>query len=73
MELSPKAIRFLIDALKLYEEHVECRLQKEECLSDNELADLANDRQYLLALRQELHSRHEDLLKASEAVPIRPR
>lgn len=70
MDLSAKAIRFLIDALKHYEEHVERRLQ-EEGLSDDAVADLANDRQYLLALRQDLQSRHEDLLKGTVAVSSR--
>lgn len=68
MDLSPKAIRFLIDALTHYEAHVERRLQEEGRLSDDELADLANDRQYLLALRQDLQSRHEELLRSREAV-----
>ena len=62
MELSPKAIRFLIDAVKHYEEHFDRRLE-EDGLSDDELADLANDRQYLDALVQDLQSHHEDLLK----------
>ena len=63
MDLSPKAIRFLIDALKHYGEHFDRRLE-DESLSDDELADLANDRQYLLALAQDLQSHHDDLLKA---------
>ena len=70
MDLSPKDLRFLIDALKHYEEYHERRLE-EAALSDDELADLANDRQYLLALRQELQIRHEDLLKSSESVSTR--
>ena len=44
MELSPKPIRYLIDAVKHYEGHFDRRLD-EESLSDDELADLANDRQ----------------------------
>jgi hypothetical protein len=62
MDLSLKAIRFLIDALKHYGEHLERRLE-DEGLPDDELADLANDRQYLVALGQDLQSYHEDLLK----------
>jgi hypothetical protein len=67
MDLSPKAIRFLIDAVKHYEEQLDRRLE-EEGLSDDELADLTNDRQYLAALVQDLHSYHEDLLKGSVAL-----
>ena len=68
MELSPKAIRIIIDALKHYEEHYERRLE-EEGLSDDAVADLANDRQYLLALRQDLQSRHDMLVKGRESLP----
>ena len=70
MELSPKALRFLIDALKLHEEHFE-RCMQAGGLADDELADLANDRQYLLALRQDLQSRHDELLRDRETLPSR--
>lgn len=63
MDLSPKAIRFLIAALKHYGEHFDRRLE-DASLSDDELADIGNDRQYLVALAQDLQSQHEDLLKA---------
>ena len=49
MVLAPKAIRYLIDAVKHYEEHFDRRLD-EPGVSDDELADLANDRRYLAAL-----------------------
>ena len=62
MDLSPKAIRFLIDALQHYREHLDRRLE-ELGLSDDELADFGNDRQYVVALSQDLQSRHEYLLK----------
>ena len=68
MELSPKAIRFLIDAVKHYEEHFDRRLE-EDGLSDDELADLANDRQYLVALVKDLQSHHADLLKGRVSLP----
>ena len=62
MDLSPKAIRFLIEALKQYEQDYARRLEEVD-LSDDEMADLANDRQYLLALEQDLKSRHENLVE----------
>ncbi len=68
MDFSPKGLRFLIAALKHYEEYFDRRLQ-EEGLSDDELADLANDRQYLVALGQYLQSHHEDLLQGRVALP----
>ena len=58
MDLSPKAIRFLIEALKHYEQDYDRRLEETD-LSDDEMAELANDRQYLLALEQE--GRHPGL------------
>ena len=61
MELSPKAIRFLIEALKHYEQDYDRRLEEED-LSDDEMADLANDRRYLLALEQDLTIRQENLV-----------
>ncbi len=67
MELSPKAVRYLIDAVKYYENHLDHRLD-EENLSDDESADLANDRQYLIALVQDLQSYHENLLKGRVSV-----
>ena len=62
MDLSPKAVRYLIDALRHYREHLDCRLEAADS-SDDELADLGNDRQYGVALEQDLQSHHEDLLK----------
>ena len=62
MDLSPKAIRYLLEALRHYRVYLERRLE-EESLSDEDLADLANDRQYLAALAQDLQHKHEDLLK----------
>lgn len=67
MDLSPKALRFLIEAVNHYAEHLERRLE-EPGLSEDDLADLANDRQCLVALGQDLHSHHEDLVKGSVAV-----
>lgn len=64
MDLSPKAIRFLIDAVQHYEKHFDQRL-KEDGLSEDDMADLANDRQYLLALVEELQGLHEIHLKGS--------
>ena len=67
MELSPKAIRFLMDALKHYAEDLDRRLE-EECLSDDELADLGNDRQYLVALMQGLEYHYLEMFKGSEVL-----
>jgi len=67
IDLSPKAIRFLIEALNHYEEHCDRRLE-EKGLPEDKLADLANDRQYLLALRDDLQGQHDELFKGRESV-----
>jgi len=67
MDFSPKAIRFLLEALKLYGERLDCSLEDED-VSDDELSDIANDRQYLAALEQSLQSQHDDLLKGKASL-----
>lgn len=64
MDLSPKAVRYVIDALQHYREHLDRRLE-DASLSDDELADLGNDRQYVLALAQDLQCHHDELLKCA--------
>lgn len=64
MELSPKAIRYLLEALQHYRGDLDRRLE-EENLSEDDLADLANDRHYLAALVHDLQDKHEELLKGS--------
>jgi hypothetical protein len=68
MDLSPKAIRYLLDALQHYRGCLDRRLE-EDSLSDDDLADLANDQQYLAALAQDLQTKHEDLLKGCVSLP----
>lgn len=68
MDLSPKAIRYLLEALQHYRVHLNRRLE-EESLSDDDLADLVNDRQYLAALAQDLQNKHEDMVKGSVSLP----
>jgi hypothetical protein len=65
MIFSPKAIRFLIEALECYEADLERRAQHE--LSEDELADVINDRQYVAALRRDLQQEASD--KARHILP----
>lgn len=67
MQLSLKAIRFLIDALDHYGEHLDHRLE-DVSLSEDELADLGNDRQYVAALVDDLRSHHEELVKGQASL-----
>jgi hypothetical protein len=53
MQLSPKAIRFIIEALEYYRTHHEARLQDKH-VTEEEAADLTNNYQYLEALKTTL-------------------
>ena len=61
MNLSPKAIRFIIEALKHYQTSHEERL-RDARLTEDEVADLTNDYQYLEAMKTELKKYHGELL-----------
>jgi hypothetical protein len=54
MQLSPKAIRFIIAALEHYQTYHEERL-RDEHVTEEEAADLTNDHQYLEALKTDLN------------------
>ena len=53
MELSPKAIRFIIDALDYRINAYEERLKLEN-LNEDEISDITNDFMFLEALREEM-------------------
>jgi hypothetical protein len=61
MQLSPKAIRFIIEAVEHYQTHHGERLRNER-LTEEEAADLTNDRQYLEVLKTTLKQYHDDLV-----------
>ena len=60
MHLSPKAIRFLIEAIEHYQTCYEERLQVER-LTEEESADLTNDYHYLEAIKTDLKKYHAAL------------
>ena len=53
MELSPKAIRFIIEAVEHYQTYHEERL-RDEHLTEADVADLTNDQQYSEAPKTDL-------------------
>jgi predicted DNA-binding transcriptional regulator YafY len=61
MNLSPKAIRLIVEALEHYQTSHEERLRN-ECLTEDEIADLTNDCQYLEAIKTDLKKYHRELL-----------
>lgn len=62
MQLSPKAIRFIIEALEHYQTYHEERLQ-DDSLSEEEVADLTNDCQYLAVIKTDLQKDHDELIR----------
>ena len=67
MKLSPKAVRFVIEALDHYQKYHDHRLG-EEGLPEDDVSDLVNDRQYLEEIKQEFE-RYRDELSTSRKAP----
>jgi hypothetical protein len=61
LNLSAKATRFVIEALEHYQKYQDEQLQQPG-LSEEEAADLVNDRQYLEDIKKEFEKHHDDLL-----------
>jgi hypothetical protein len=61
MQLSPKALRFLIEAVEHYQTDHEERL-RDQHLTEEEGADLTNDHEYLEALKTTLQQYHDELM-----------
>jgi hypothetical protein len=61
MQLSPKAIRFIIEAVEHYQTYHKDRLQDEH-LTEEDAADLTNDHQYLEALKTDLKQYQNELM-----------
>ncbi|MBI4641903.1 MAG: hypothetical protein HY731_14535 [Candidatus Tectomicrobia bacterium] len=61
MQLSPKAIRFIIEAIEHYQAYHEERL-RDESLPEEEAADLTNDYQYLEAIKTDLKKYHDEFM-----------
>jgi hypothetical protein len=71
IQLSPKAIRSIIEAVSYYQTCHEERLRDEK-LTEEEAADLTNDHQYLEALTTALKQYHDELmLKGSSPTKVR--
>jgi hypothetical protein len=62
MKLSAKATRFVIEALECYQKHHDQQLQQHD-LSEEDVADLVNDRQYLEAIKQDFEKYRDELME----------
>jgi hypothetical protein len=67
MKLSPKAVRFVIEALEHYRKFHDEQLAVEG-LSDDDAADLENDRLYLEAIKKDFEKYRDQLVDRREGV-----
>jgi hypothetical protein len=67
MKLSLKAIRFVIEALEHYQQSHDDRLTQLG-LSEDDISDLANDRQYLEAIKKDFEEYRDELVGQRESV-----
>jgi hypothetical protein len=61
VQLSPKAIRFIIEAIEFHHKHHEERLCTPG-ISEDEASDLRNDQRYLEAIKSDLLKYQDRLL-----------
>jgi hypothetical protein len=67
MKLSPKAVRFVIEALEHYQKYQDEQLAAEG-LSDDDASDLANDRLYLEAIKKDFETYRDAFADEREGV-----
>ncbi len=67
MKLSPKAVRFVIEALEHYQKYHDEQLVAEG-LSDDDASDLANDRLYLEALKTDFEKYRDEFVEQRAGV-----
>ena len=67
MKLSLKAVRFVIEALEIYQKDHERRLT-DDGLSEDDISDLTNDRHYLDAIKKDFETYRDQLVHDRENV-----
>jgi hypothetical protein len=67
MKLSLKAVRFVIEALNHYQEEHAQRMNQPG-LTEDELADLTSDRQFLGAIKRDFEQYHAELLRERDGI-----
>ncbi len=67
MELSQKAVRFVIEALEHYQEFHDQSLEREG-LSEDDASDLVNDREFLAAIKRDFVKYRDALKRKREPV-----
>ncbi|MBI2804690.1 MAG: hypothetical protein HYX68_06860 [Planctomycetes bacterium] len=67
MNLSLKSIRFILEALDHYERDHDRRLA-DNTLSEDEISDLTNDRQLLVAIKKDFETYRDHLIQDRQHV-----
>jgi len=67
MKLSLKATRFVIEALEQFQKLHDERLHQEG-LSEDDVSDLVNDRQYVEAIKQDFEKYQKELMEQRDGV-----
>ena len=67
MKLSLKAVRFVIEALEGYQKDHDRRLATDG-LSEDDIADLTNDRHYLEAIKKDFEAYRDQMVRDRENV-----
>ncbi len=67
MNLSIKAVRFVIEALDHYQQYHDQRL-REAGLTEDDISDLVNDRQYLEAIKRDFEKYRDQLTPQSGGI-----
>ena len=63
MKLSPKALRFVIEAVEFHRAHLTSQMESGE-LDEDDYADAGNDASYLAAIKADLQAHHDELIGA---------
>jgi hypothetical protein len=69
MKLSQKAVRFVTEALEHYAKYHEQRLNQPG-LAEDEASDLANDREYLEAIKKDFERYRDELAQQRKNIKI---
>jgi hypothetical protein len=67
MQLSPKATRFVIEALEHYKQYLNEQLQQKG-LAQDDVSDLHNDQLYLEAIKLDFEKYRDSLVQQREGV-----
>jgi hypothetical protein len=69
MKLSLRATRIVLEALEHYQQNHDDQL-RQESLSEEEISDLSNDREYLQAIKQDFEKYRDELMEQKKTSAV---